>query len=668
MRRRSRHEILFRLRQEAANVYLLIATPALPDRVWPQAPLPGLPDLSSVVERLRHSRFEATVERLANEVLAHRFPLFGTTIEAGREIRWRRDYQHGIETGTQFFRRIPYLDFERAGDHKLIWELNRHQHLVLLAQAFRLTQRSEFLGEIEAQLASWFAANPYLRGINWASALEVAFRALSWIWVFHLAGDRLSDVSCRQLLNGVYRHARFLERNLSLYFSPNTHLLGEAVALHAIGRLLPEFPGARGWELEGRRILEEQIAAQVREDGSYFEQSTYYHVYALDMFLLHATLAETSDAYRARVLRMAEYLEAVLGLSRTLPFVGDDDGGRLFHPYGARDRFGRATLATCGVLFQRPEWIHDEEELYEQAAWWLGEKALNEKASGEKAIVAPSRTAARTGSRLFTQAGTAVLAAGELHVIADAGPFGPWRAGHSHSDSLQVLVRHGEEELLIDPGTYTYVADPAWRNRFRGSAAHNTVRVDGKDQAAPAGPFFWCGKPRVKIRKWASEPDQDFLDAECRSDGIVHRRRILLLKPAWLVVLDEIAGPDGEHVVEQFWHCGEPVEELSERRFRIGNQSCLILAGGGTAECERGGEAGWRSPVFGQKIQVPVIRVSVRTSLPARVAAVLDVFGKAGAAQCKLEEMRSEASLILGDGIVVVRFPEEGLPRTECLH
>src|SRR5581483_8360483 len=150
-----------------------------------------------------------------------------------------------------------------------------------------------------------------------------------------------------------------------------------------------------------------------------------------------------------------------------------------------------------------------------------------------------------------------------------------------HSDSLQVLVRHGEEELLIDPGTYTSVADPAWRNRFRGSAAHNTVRVDGKDQAAPAGPFFWCGKPRVKIRQWASEPDQDFLDAECRSDGIVHRRRILLLKPAWLVVLDEIAGPDGEHVVEQFWHCGEPVEELSERRFRIGNQSCLILASGG---------------------------------------------------------------------------------------
>src|SRR2546422_8334175 len=44
--------------------------------------------------------------------------------------------------------------------------------------------------------------------------------------------------------------------------------------------------------------------------------------------------------------------------------LGDDDGGRLFHPYGRRDRFGRATLSTCGAVFDEPGWIAAAEDLH----------------------------------------------------------------------------------------------------------------------------------------------------------------------------------------------------------------------------------------------------------------------------------------------------------------
>src|SRR5204862_2574262 len=126
-----------------------------------------------------------------------------------------------------YFRTIPYLDVARAGDHKIIWELNRHQHLVLLDQAHLLTGRADFLSEIEEQLDSWFEANRFQRGINWASALEVAFRSLSWMWVDHLVGARMRPEARRRLREGLYRHALHLETNSSVYFSPNTHLLGE---------------------------------------------------------------------------------------------------------------------------------------------------------------------------------------------------------------------------------------------------------------------------------------------------------------------------------------------------------------------------------------------------------------------------------------------------------
>ena len=129
----------------------------------------------------------------------------------------------------------------------VIWELNRHQHLILLGraykltgeahQAYKLTGEAHYASEISRQLESWMEANPFQEGINWTSALEVSIRALSWIWVLHLAGDELGDALRTRVGTELYRHGLYIANNLSYYFSPNTHLLGEAVALHALGLL-----------------------------------------------------------------------------------------------------------------------------------------------------------------------------------------------------------------------------------------------------------------------------------------------------------------------------------------------------------------------------------------------------------------------------------------------
>src|SRR5207245_1143487 len=113
------------------------------------------PDAAAVAANLRGTDYACDVIAIADSVLAHRFPIFGITVETGPGIDWRRDYLHGIPTGTEYFRRVPYLDFSRAGDHKVVWELNRHQHLVLLAQAFLLSGRREYLDEVFRELESW---------------------------------------------------------------------------------------------------------------------------------------------------------------------------------------------------------------------------------------------------------------------------------------------------------------------------------------------------------------------------------------------------------------------------------------------------------------------------------------------------------------------------------
>ncbi|MEO8128651.1 MAG: alginate lyase family protein [Bryobacteraceae bacterium] len=544
-RLRTRKELMFRARQELANLALFARPPRLPDSVDQPPPLnlPRLPQHDS--------------QPIADRLMQHRVPLLGMEIETGPEIDWRRDYVHGISTGLKYFRRIPYLDFNRAGDHKIVWELNRHQHLVVLAEAHQTD-------EIVAQLQSWFAANPFLQGINWTSALEVAFRVLSWTWVYSLAGPSMPEPFRRQFLNGIYQHGCYLQHNLSVYFSPNTHLLGEAVALHALGVLFPAFPKAGHWRAVGGQVVQETMERQVRDDGSHFEQSSYYHVYALDFFRLHQALG--GELPEQKLTRMAEYLAAVMGPRRSLPFLGDDDGGRLFHPYGDRSKFGRDTLGTAS-------WPH--------------------------------------ASRLFPDAGLAVLVEDDLQIIADFGSFGEGSGGHSHSDTLSIVAFLGDEEILIDPGTYTYIAEPAMRDWFRGSAAHNTVRVDGMDQATPAGPFRWHDPPVCEAHS--------LFEGVCRYRGITHSRK-LTLEDHRLTIEDRIDGPAGEHLVEQFWHPGQPLQQLSQRQFRIGSSSVLGI----DSAFEIAMEEGWRSLALGQRGPSPYLRCHKRCTFPVSFRSVLN--------------------------------------------
>jgi uncharacterized heparinase superfamily protein len=492
----------------------------------------------------------------ADQIRGHRFPIFGRVVDTGADIRWRRDYLRRIETGLDYFRRVRFLDAERTGDHKVIWELNRHQHLIVLAKAYRVKGDARDRDEIWAQLKSWMDANPFHRGINWASALEVAFRALSWIWVDQLIGCEMPSSLRGRWLHMLYLHGCHLANNFSFYFSPNTHLLGEALVLHALGLYFAGLPRAGRWVRTGARVMREQMDRQVRGDGSSFEQSTYYHVYALDMFTLHAALAHPDAEYRMKLDRMADFLTAITGPSERLPLLGDDDGGRV--PLGPL----RRTAA----------------------------RAENRR------------------SRLFPDAGLAVMTCGNVHAIVDAGPFGALSAGHSHSDTLSIVLRVGDCEILSDPGTYTYTGEPKLRDWFRSSAAHNTIRIDGRDQAEATGPFCWIGRPEVEIIQWETARDRDLLEAECRYNGFTHRRRVEFQKPGVFLITDDVSGPPGLHEIEQFWHLGS-----CEARAK------LILP----ADAEVGESL--RSPVFGQKHLAPRIRVRRRAELPLRLEARIEL-------------------------------------------
>ncbi|MGH9591572.1 MAG: heparinase II/III family protein, partial [Bryobacteraceae bacterium] len=282
------HEIYTRLRQSASSrrdelryrMGLPAAQPALGGKTAPGQFFFEPADVAGLA-RAWAARSPAEVARVvdrARRIASHRFTLLGyRDLDFGQPIDWHRDPVHGVHAPLIPWRRISFLDVRVVGDHKIVWELSRHQHLVTLARAFLFTGEQQYLDEAIAQWSDWQQRNPYPLGVNWCSTLEVAFRTLSWIWMEQFLGANAPAAFRAQLAAAIGHGAFHVSRYLSTYFAPNTHLLGEAVALLFAGSLHTEFRDAARWREQGWTLVLEQARAQVREDGFHFEQSVYYH-------------------------------------------------------------------------------------------------------------------------------------------------------------------------------------------------------------------------------------------------------------------------------------------------------------------------------------------------------------------------------------------------------
>src|SRR5204862_920481 len=137
-------------------------------------------------------------------------------------------------------------------------------------------------------------------------------------------------------------------------------------------------------------------------------------------------------------------------------------------------------------------------------------------------------------------------------------------AAHGHADALAFTLSMGENEVLADPGTYSYHTDKEWRDYFRGTAAHNTVRIDGEDQSVAGGNFLWLKHARARCTHWeqgaATERFVGEHDGYTRlADPVTHQRELVFDKERkYLEVIDRLECKE-RHVIEQCWHFAEDV-------------------------------------------------------------------------------------------------------------
>jgi len=616
------------------------------------------PDVVAVLDA-RSPEIRRGLATAADAICRRRFDLLGhRDLSFGDPVDWHFDPIANRRVPLIHWSQINPLNSAMVGDSKVIWELNRHQWLITLALAYRVIGHERYLHTAAELLESWLEANPRGLGINWTSSLEVSYRLISWCWTMVvLRNTRLMQgARFARIAAAVWEHAAHIERYLSYYFSPNTHLTGEALGLVYAGILFPEFRDAARWRDLGAKILIDESRRQILPDGVYVEQATHYHRYTLEIYLQFLILAK-----RARISVPAEVTErvqrmfdSIISMSRanaSLPEIGDADGGSALPLVRRTPDDCRGVCALGAALFARPDLAWASGGFAAEVWWLLGGEGVSHF---DRLAPAPPAAAA---SRLFPQGGYAVMRSGwdrdALQMIVDAGPLGcPVSGAHGHADLLSLHCSAFGEEFLADAGTYCYTPESEWRQFFRSSRAHSTVLVDGLEQAEPMGPFSWAVRPAARVRDWRSTADFDLVDADHDAyahllSPVRHRRRVLFVKPHYWVVVDDLEGDD-EHAVEiRFQLAPRPVTTRHGWVWLPAKQSGMWLGTFSTAalNCNvvQGEEApiqGWRSMAYGQKRPAPVVIYSTRARLPQRFVTIVLPTRDAAAAPPRLEIRR----------------------------
>lgn len=542
---------------QTAALLPLTAAEALPRRRF-TAVLP--PELAARVPETAR----AAIVAAANRLLKGEWEMLGAVRTDMVQPDWFWDPVTGRRSSPDAYAfSVNQRDEAAVGNIKQVWEVNRLQHLTLLATAWFLTAEEAYAQRVADQLRSWLRENPFLSGVNWTSGIELGVRLINLAWIRRLLDSwpgvaalfEGSETTVRQ----IRWHQEYLAAFESRGSSANNHLIAEAAGQLAASCAFPWFPESDRWRREAASLLARSLADNTFPSGINRELASDYHGFVFELGVFAAAEAAAAgtpvpDGTWRLLCSMADAMAALVDCLGQPPRQGDSDEGRVvLLDAPARGRWP-ALLALGDGVFGR-------------LAWWpavppdAGSVLLRSLAGDVEEV--SGRPAARPDR--FPDAGisflrTAAADSPELWCRCDGGPHGFLSiAAHAHADALSVEVRYGGVDVLADPGTYCYHGEPAWRSYFQSTIGHNTVEVGGRWQSVRGGAFLWLRHAAGREISFASDGAVASWTGE--HDGYrpaVHRRSARLDRGTRVVeITDEISG--GPHDVRVAFHLGPDV-------------------------------------------------------------------------------------------------------------
>ena len=520
-----------------------------------------------VIENLHHDR------ALAEQVCVGQFTHAGITLALGPTPDW--------------------LTSAFPDDAEWRFEWSKFYYGLDLAAAFSETGDPKFLYTWEDLVWSWIEQVP----VGTDPSDVTGRRIQNWIYAWNRfatapAFSGFTEGFADQLLDSLAAQVEHLRLNLT---AERNHRTLELFALFIAALALPELDAHGELLTFSIEELHRNLLADIREDGVHREHSTHYHMIALRSFIAARINAQVfglqfPDGFDERLERACEFALHAHRPDGVIPALSDSDAGSYLD-----------VLELVSPILSRSDFLYVATK-------------------GKEGTPPPEKYVSFPDAGYFIQRSgwgeNKTAFAAERFLIFDCGPLGD--GGHGHYDALSIEIAAGGRPLIVDPGRFTYhEGELNWRQWFKGTAAHNTVCVDGLDQTP-----YRCGKPKgllseAHLIERLSAPNFDLLRGRVTSPSYeaVHTRFIFFIADEYWVIVDKLSG-EVPHDYNLRFHLAPEAMNHTAVQKREGNNAVIApgLALIFPSRNEPQLEPGWFAPHYGQKISAPVVSVHTRAA------------------------------------------------------
>lgn len=451
-----------------------------------------------------------------------------------QSINWHIDFKSNYSWNPKiFFHNIRFGHIEGV-DIKVPWELSRFQHLNTLGQAYILTGDMKYAEEFKNQITDWIMNNRVGFGVNWKCTMDVAIRASNWLVAqeYFSGKDVFPKEFWQEFYSSIYEHGRFIIKHLENRRGlTNNHYISDLAGLFFIVVYCPFFKENKSWQQFALTELSKEIEKQVYPDGCNFEASTSYHCLLLELFFYAKLLGERAGiefptSYEDRIRKMFEFSLYCIKPNGMVPQIGDNDSGRflIFHK---RPILEHKYLLSLAAVYYRDSQFKLSSFTFDEEAFWIFGK------TGKQVYDDLPFRGVPVSSKSFPDAGWYIMRHNDDYCFISCGPNGQdGNGGHAHNDKLSFELMLDGEDIVVDPGTYVYTANPKKRNKFRSTKYHNTINFNGYEQSQMPEKDMFSLPDRVRINEAALKEINNNIvfQGEIQYAGVEHKRRITLDK------------------------------------------------------------------------------------------------------------------------------------------
>ena len=508
--------------------------------------------LQDVLGHIAHDSFVCIKERekddiifLANQTLENRFNYLGTGWIEIEPLRWNVDEKSGYEWPIgKYYMELKGMRGD-GRDIKYPWELSRGHHLLWLGESYLITRDEKYAEKAVSLLDDWIEKNLLMYTVNWTCSMDVAIRAVNWMYALNMisGSDSFTESFAHKVSASLYQHGFFIRHNLEKTVPwSNNHYTSDLVGLLYLGALFNNTKRGRSWFKFAQKEFYSETRKQILPSGVHYEKSISYHRLMVELTSYPISMLKRigeaiPDDILSTTQKMYDYVGAYLKPDGLAPLLADNDDGR-FLPFTYGEFRDHRYLLDAGGI--------------DQVLINSGIEPMFKLCSYE------------TGA-LYEDAGIAIIKEEDTFLLVNNSGYsrnlepGQKRIGtHTHNDQLSFEFSIGEEDIIIDPGTYLYTSSIKDRNEFRSTRKHNTVMVDDEEQNNLSETNAFVVGINNANRKLLVDGCTCKGSYETLSGKLIHERQFMV-NTGQLVIEDNLVKEGDGHSGKIYYHLDEHV-------------------------------------------------------------------------------------------------------------